>query len=102
MLNVSSASGEEGMWKVAPLRRDMLVLTVGRPDVVTAVDGEGVRAERVVFVLRRGLLNDMMDVDRCGRRPMMIDGRAVKTAAVVCRTTGGCEGTSFDLGLQLH
>ncbi len=43
---------------MAPLRRDMLVLTVGRPDAFSEV---GVRAaEDVVFVVRRGLLNDML------------------------------------------
>jgi hypothetical protein len=47
----------DGEWKVAPLRRDMLVLTVGRPD---AVDEVGVREEDVVFVVRRGWLNDIL------------------------------------------
>lgn len=35
----------------------MLVLTVGRPD---AFDEEGVRADDVVFVVRRGWLNDIL------------------------------------------
>ena len=36
----------------------MLVLTEGHPD---ALDSEGVRAEDVVFVVRRGWLNDMLN-----------------------------------------
>lgn len=46
-----------GVWKVAPLRRDMLVLTVGRPD---AFEDVGVRGDEVVFVVRRGWLNDIL------------------------------------------
>lgn len=51
-----------GEWKVAPLRRDILVLTVGWPD---ALEGVGVRAEDVVFVVRRGWLNDMLSGQVC-------------------------------------
>jgi hypothetical protein len=54
----SSRSGVVGEWKVAPLRRDMLVLTVGWPD---AFDEVGVRAGEVVFVVRRGWRNDMLE-----------------------------------------
>lgn len=59
----SCSSGVVGEWKVAPLRRDMLVLTVGRPD---ALD-EGVRAGDVVFVVRRGWLKDMVRVRVSGQ-----------------------------------
>lgn len=42
---------EEGAWKVAPLRRDMVVLTVA---------DEGVTAAEEDLLERRGWLRDMM------------------------------------------
>lgn len=53
----TSFVGEEGEWKVAPLRREaIVVLTVGRLDEfarrVTAID--------VVFVVLRGCVNDIL------------------------------------------
>lgn len=45
--------GLDGEWKVAPLRRDMVVLTAG-------VDDEGVIADDVVFVVRRGLVEAIL------------------------------------------
>lgn len=56
-MKVSLSGDEEGEWKVAPLRRDILVLTVGESD--DAVGSEGVTAAEVVFVVRRGWVKDI-------------------------------------------
>jgi hypothetical protein len=52
-----------------------LVLTVGRLD---ALEGVGVRADDVVFVVRRGLLNDMLSGQVCVNRMLQVQVQAAR------------------------
>lgn len=60
---------------MAPFRRDILVLIVGWLD---ALEGVGVRADDVVFVVLRGLLNDMLSGQVCVNRMLQVQVQAAR------------------------